>query len=356
MVQAKFSPLAVARLEADHFVCLAKRQDGNYEYMEELCNLKVMQNEKLFQIHARCGIFHIGESSASIEGMINRARLAEERGNEESGKCYTVYTSEMKEVYMDYVEISSELVYSIKNEDFQIYYQPIMDCRTGEIASAEALVRWQHPEKGMISPGVFIPVLEKNGSISKLDRYVMKQVRKFQKKRLDSGLVTVPISVNLSGIDFFDESMMEEIIEILEKEEIPNGMIRFEITETAYGAMEESSKKRVDDIRSHNVKILMDDFGQGYSSFGLLQDCSMDILKIDMAFIRQICNNPKTRSILRAIIDLSHQLNLKVVAEGVERRQQLEFLRQCGCDYIQGYYYARPLSERDFEKMLEGQA
>lgn len=355
LVEAPFAPLAVARIEADHFACLAKRQDDTYDYMDRLCDQRFEQNGKLFQIHVHCGIFHIEEKPMSVSGMIDRARMAETANGDDYGKPYVVYDTAMKTAYIDYAELSSELTNSLENGDFKVYYQPIMDARTGQIASAEALVRWVHPGKGIISPAVFIPVLEKNGYISKLDMYVVQQVQNFQKKRREAGLSVVPVSVNLSRIDFYDEEMMEQIMTALKNGDFPGGITRFEVTESSYAAMEERCMNLLDTMRKQGVKILMDDFGKGYSSLGLLQNCDFDILKIDMDFVRQIGDNPKTRSIVRAIIDMSHQLGLKVVAEGVETSEQLEFLRQQSCDYIQGYYYSRPLPEHEFIQMLNSQ-
>ena len=353
LIYSEIQPLAVARMESDHFVCLAKRQDDEYKYMEELCNQTFEQNGKTFQIRVHCGIFHIIEKEMTVSGMIDRARLAESSREDEDIQSYTIYTSGVKNAYIDRAEIALELSQSIDNDEFEVYYQPIMDTNTGEIASAEALVRWIHPEKGMVSPGIFIPVLEKTGDISKLDLHVVEMVYQFQKKRWDAGKPIVPASINLSGIDFYDKKMMTRIFEFLELGELPEWALRFEITESSYTIMGKRCQVYIDDLRRRKVKILMDDFGTGYSSLGLLYNSEIDILKIDMSFIRQTTDNPKARSIMRAIIDMGHQLGMKLVAEGVETAEQLEFLRKCECDYIQGYYFSKPLKKDDFVEMLE---
>lgn len=353
LIYSEIQPLAVARMESDHFVCLAKRQDDEYKYLDELCNQTFEQNGKTFQIRVHCGIFHITEKEMTVSGMIDRARIAESSREDEDMQSYTIYTSGVKTAYIDRAEIALELSQSIDNDEFEVYYQPIMDTNTGEIASAEALVRWIHPEKGMVSPGIFIPVLEKNGDISKLDLHVVEMVYQFQKKRWDAGKVIVPISINLSGVDFYDKKMMKRIFTLLELGELPEWAIRFEITESSYTIMGKRCQEYIDDLRRHKVKILMDDFGTGYSSLGLLYNSEIDILKIDMSFIRQTTHNPKARSIMRAIIDMGHQLGMKLVVEGVETADQSEFLKKCECDYIQGYYFSRPLKKDDFVEMLE---
>lgn len=353
LLEAEFSPLAVGRLESDHFVCFAKRQDDQYTYLEALCNPKFEYNKKVFQMFIDCGIFHITDKKMRVSAMIDRASLAESLRSDEHTKTYMLYELEMKNTYIDHAELSSELSQSIKNGEFHVYYQPIMDAYSGEIASVEALVRWIHPEKGMISPGIFIPVLEKNGNISQLDMYVVDSVLAFQKERWKKKLPMVPISVNLSGIDLYDEEMMERIKGYVEQNDMPDWTIRFEVTETSYTAMGNRCLKHIHDFREKNIKILMDDFGTGYSSLGLLNDCEIDILKIDRSFINRISKNAKAKNILRAIIDMAHQIGLRVVAEGVETKEQFNYLWLCECDYVQGYYFSYPLPEQDFSKRLD---
>ncbi len=353
LIHSEIEPLLAARIEADHFACLARKNEKAYDSLHKLCDRRFEQNGKTFQLHVHCGIFHVEDKPMPVSGMIDRARMAETCNGDDYAKGYMVYDTAMKTTYIDNAEISSELSGALERGDFKVYYQPVMDAVTGQIASAEALVRWIHPEKGMISPAVFIPVLEKTGYISRLDQYVVQKVRQFQKTRYEAGLSVVPVSVNLSRVDFYDEEIMTTLMKDLAENSIPGWMMRIEVTETSYAAMEEHSNALLDQMRQYGIKLLMDDFGKGYSSLGLLQKCDFDILKIDMEFVRQISDNPKTRSILHAIIEMSHQLGLKVVAEGVETADQLEFLRDHGCDYIQGYYYSRPLPEAEFAQRLE---
>lgn len=351
--RSEILPLVTARMESDHFVCLAKRQEEKYKYLDELCNQVYEENGKTFQIRVHCGIYHIIEKDISVSGMIDRARLAESFRKEEDTQVYTVYTTGSNTEYIDRVEIVLEFAQSIENDEFEVYYQPIMDTNTGEIASAEALVRWNHPKKGLISPACFIPALEKSGDISKLDMHIVEKVYQFQKQRWDAGKIIVPISINLSGVDFYDKKMKKKIMDLIELKEIPEWAIRFEITESSYSIMGERCHSYVDELRKHKIKVLIDDFGTGYSSLALLYNSNVDILKIDMAFVRETTHNSKARSIMRSIVDMGHQLELKLVAEGVETEEQAEFIKACECDYIQGYYFSRPLKEEDFVAMLE---
>lgn len=352
LIQAEFEPLVTARIETDHFVCLTERKYEDYSYIENICQQNFYQNGKRFEMSVQCGIYQIDEQDVPVSVMIEYARMARGCVEELHAGSYVVYHSNMKVSYIDQAQLTSELFRGMEQGEFKVYYQPVMDAQSGELVSAEALVRWEHPEKGVIMPGDFIPILEKNGYISKLDMYMVREILKFQKKRYSAGLSVVPISVNLSGIDFYDEEIMQEIERILAAEEIPNWLLRFEITETSYTAMEALVMERIEMMRRQNVKILVDDFGKGYSSLGLLLKCNADILKVDREFIRQLTANPKTKVILRNTIDMAHELGLFVVAEGVETSEQLEFLQSCECDYIQGYYYSKPLPEPLFERML----
>ena len=228
-----------------------------------------------------------------------------------------------------------------------------MDAKTGKIVSAEALVRWFHEQKGFISPGQFIPALEKGGYISELDRYMIEKVtgcldqRRAEKKRF------VPVSVNLSWMDFYDENMLEWIVRGLKKNNPNEQKIRFEITETSLAAIGENHTRMLMHLKENGAEILLDDFGNGYSSFGMLQDYDFDILKMDISFVRNIGVNKKSESILRAIIDMAHQLGIRLVAEGAETEEQVAFLRANGCDYIQGYYYYKPMPENEFLQLLD---
>lgn len=352
LLEAEFHPLVTARTETDHFACLARRQDDSYDYIEELCNQNIEQNGKVFQIHVHCGIFHVQDVQMPVSAMLDRAKLAKINSEQERKKCYDIYTKQMKNEYVNQAEISAEFAQSLENGAFKVYYQPIVKVESGEIASAEALVRWNHPEKGIISPGVFIPALEKNGHISSLDGYMMKMVHAFQMKRQQAGQTLVPISVNLSGIDLYDKEMRDQIMQIIEAGEIQKQMLRFEITETSYIAMDNASLELIRFMREHGIKLMVDDFGKGYSSLGLLHKGDFDVLKIDMDFVQQVEHDEKGQIILRAIIDMAQKLGLETVAEGVETKEQWEFLRECGCTYAQGYYFFRPVSEAEFADLL----
>lgn len=355
LTHSKLSPVITARVESDHFVCLVENKNLDFEELTSVCDNKFVKDGKCMNLIIRCGIFYVEEKPMKISGMIDRAKLAKRYITDEYVQPYMVYDHSMQVAYIDKAKLARELQEGIAKEQFKVYYQPVIDTKTGKIASAEALIRWIHPDKGFISPALFIPALEENGHISELDFYVLKKVWQFINDRCENNKFVVPISVNLSWMDFYDEIMMEKILKEMDRfrENGREHMARFEITETSYAAIRENRSGILESLRIKNAKILLDDFGSGFSSFGMLQDYDFDILKIDMSFIRKIGENPKTKSIVHSIIGMTHEIGIKTVAEGVETEGQVSFLRQSGCDYIQGYYYSKPLPEEEFVGFLE---
>lgn len=355
LTHSKLSPVITARVESDHFVCLVENKNLDFEELTSVCDNKFVKDGKCMNLIIRCGIFYVEEKPMKISGMIDRAKLAKRYITDEYVQPYMVYDHSMQVAYIDKAKLAGELQEGIAKEQFKVYYQPVIDTKTGKIASAEALIRWIHPDKGFISPALFIPALEENGHISELDFYVLKKVWQFINDRCENNKFVVPISVNLSWMDFYDEIMMEKILKEMDRfrENGREHMARFEITETSNAAIRENRSGILESLRIKNAKILLDDFGSGFSSFGMLQDYDFDILKIDMSFIRKIGENPKTKSIVHSIIGMAHEIGIKTVAEGVETEEQVSFLRQSGCDYIQGYYYSKPLPEEEFVEFLE---
>lgn len=351
--ESQLRPLITARIEADHFICLVRKSDLDFEEIMQLCKLKIVEKQKNLLLFLSVGIYYLDGNEKSIGEMIDCAKIAKKYIKDEYVQPWNIYDASMKSSYIDKAKLSGEIEHGIENEEFLVYYQPVVDTFTEEIVSAEALVRWKHEEKGFISPGIFIPFLEENGYITELDSYVEKKVRDFLVKRKLSGKKNIPVSINLSWMDFYDEKIIEWLIAELKKLRTMDICTRIEITETSYAAISQDRTPILHDMKESGAQLLMDDFGSGYSSFGMLQNYNFDILKIDMSFVRQIETNEKTRGILQTIIDMGHRLGMKLIAEGVETKEQAEFLKNSGCDYIQGYYYYRPMPEEEFQKLLD---
>lgn len=343
-----FHPEVSGRLDTDHFVCLARRDNIDLDALPSKLKLNAQLNGRSMKLYGYCGIYYLEEDDANVSAMIDRAKLAEESILSDHVQPYVVFDDSMRRVYMDQVELMGEYETAIQDEEFKIYYQPVVEAATGNLVSAEALVRWVHPQRGMVSPAAFIPALESSGQISKLDWYVAEHVYKTILRSYQENFPMVPVSVNLSWMDFYDDSLMDDLLDIFQGDSLHKGDMRLEITETSYAALESDRAGILEQLRSAGAKILLDDFGSGYSSFGMLKRYDFDILKLDMTFTRQIESSPKVRTIISGILEMVHHLGIKVIAEGAETREQVDFLQNNDCDYIQGYYFSKPLPEAEF--------
>lgn len=345
------SPIFLARLEADHFVCLAEKSNINYDVAIK-ANGKIVEREgRQLQIRFRMGVAAI-DALGPITGFIDRAKLALNYIDDEYLKPYAIFDETMAENYINAAVVTSEFEKSLANDEFKVFYQPVMEAATGKVASAEALVRWIHPERGFVRPDLFIPVLEKNGFISKLDMFVDNKVDFVLQNWKQQGLPTVPVSVNLSWMDFYDYKMIASILDRLKRREARPGEIRYEITESSFAALKENRSEVLSEMRNLGAWLLMDDFGSGYSSLGMLMNYKFNVLKIDMSIVRQLEVKPEVEHIVEFIIKMCHKLGMRVVAEGAETESQVNILKNATCDYIQGYYFSKPLPEEEFKAFL----
>lgn len=347
-INSFWQPEVSGRLDTDHFVCLVRRDRLDLETLASRLQIPVRLRDRNMKIYAYCGIYCPDDSDVDVTGMIDRAKLAEESVVSDHTQPYVLFDDSMRQKYVNQVEIMGEYEAALAGEEFKVYYQPVVEAATGRLVSAEALVRWVHPQRGMVSPALFIPALENSGQISKLDWFVAEHVYHTLVRCRRAGVPVVPVSVNLSWMDFYDDDMLTRLMEIYRRGELRQGDLRLEITETSYAALETAQADVLKQLRRLGAKILLDDFGSGYSSFGMLKQYDFDILKLDMSFTRQIESSHKVRTIVSGILGLVHRLGIQVVAEGVETARQVAFLREHHCDYIQGYYYSKPLPEEEF--------
>lgn len=340
-------PAVTGRLDTDHFACLVLQSHINMDTLGNELKLNIQFKGRGMKLYGYCGIYYV-EEGVSVTSMIDRAKLAEESILSDHVQPFAVFDDSMRRLYVDQMELMSEYETAIANEEFKVYYQPVVEATSGNLISAEALVRWVHPQRGLVSPAAFIPALENGGHISKLDWFIADRVAKVDQRCYAEGIPVVPVSVNLSWMDFYDEEMLQRLVELLKSDAIKKGDIRLEITETSYAALESDREKILEEFHLSGAKILLDDFGSGFSSFGMLKRYNFDILKLDMTFTRQIEASPKVRTIITGILEMVHHLGIKVVAEGAETREQVDFLQSNDCDYIQGYYFSKPLPEAEF--------
>lgn len=346
-------PLLLGRLESDHFVVLVRDDKLQPENIDELSHQTYKEGYKELHFDIRLGIYRISDRSVSISHMIDRAKLAENSLRDDQRDLYAYYDEKVKENYVKQRVLLSDMSGALKVGEFVPYYQPVVDAMTGEIVSAEALIRWKHHDMGMVSPGDFIPIFENDGKISAIDQFMIGRILAFTQKRKLEGKKIVPCAVNLSRIDFYDPYLMEHLMKnFSETKDIPD-YVRVEVTESAYADLEKNAMDYLYQMKDMGIQILLDDFGSGMSSLSTLESFMFDIVKLDMGFIRKVGVSKKAEAIIESTIKLSHALGAKVTAEGVESSRQLAFLRANGCDYIQGYYFYKPMPETDFAQVLD---
>ncbi|RHV87686.1 bifunctional diguanylate cyclase/phosphodiesterase [Clostridium sp. OF09-36] len=347
-------PLVTARMEADRFVAFVDTANLKLDQMNQLLHYSYHDGKTDIELHGRCGIYYVPKQcTLSVSDMCDRAKLAKNYISNQYVQPYSIYDESMKMEYDDNSRVMINLEQAIEKNEFCVYYQPVYDAKTEEIVSAEALVRWIPDKKNPVLPGRFIPVLENSGHITKLDTFVNRTVREMIRKRKQEGKKVLPVAVNLSRMDLMDKDIMGRIWENVNDKKIPVSMFHYELTESAYADITESGSKFLTGLQKKGAKILIDDFGSGISSFSTVRDYEFDIIKLDMGFVQKIGTSKKTDNILIALIDLAHSLDMKVIAEGVETKEQTEFLKKNGCDYFQGFYYAKPMSQDEFEAMLD---
>lgn len=354
---SKLYPYVIGRVEADHFVCLVDAANINYENLKEKLHQVLTIQQRSMDVYAVCGIYMIPEHERreSVSNMCDRARIAKDYIEDEYVQPYAVFDASMSSSYMERNDALRDLSHALEKNEFHVYYQPVYDAFSGEIASAEALVRWIREDGTMVSPGIFVPALEDSGRISQMDLFVERSVFSFLEERYHKGQFIVPVSVNMSQMDFFDKDMMASVFVDVSNTDLPVDYTRIEVTETAYSMVASNNRNVLLNMKNIGVKFYLDDFGSGYSSFSTIRDYDFDVVKLDMGFVQKIGTTARANAVIQAIIDMAHAIGSKVVAEGAETKEQVDALRDMKCDYIQGYYFSKPLSEEEFEALLNEQ-
>ena len=303
----------------------------------------------------RAGIYPVADRTLEINKRLDCALLAcnSVRGNYREPVAF--YNSRMHEEEAFAERIMNDLDRALAEKQFVVYYQPKLAIQNGDpyLSSAEALIRWEHPELGMVSPGRFIPVFEENGMIKRLDRYMWKEAARQVSIWKDKYGTTIPVSVNVSRIDMLEDGFTREILDVCEEAGISPEGYMLEVTESAYTDNSAKLIEIVESLRNLGFKIEMDDFGSGYSSLNMLSEMPVDILKLDMKFIRNIHTSSKDLRMVELVIDIARYLELTVVAEGVENKEQFDLLKDAGVDVIQGYYFSKPVPPQEFETFID---
>lgn len=298
----------------------------------------------------KMGVYSPIDCELSLVICCDRAFLSINGIKGKYGKDIAFFENDLQNRLLNEQRIIETMERALEEKQFQVFYQPKHETVSGHIAGAEALVRWNHPEYGFMAPGQFIPLFERNGFITKLDCFVVEQVCRDIVRWKQDGLPLVPISINVSRRDFLESGTIYKQLATIEANQIDHNLIHIEVTESLYSENTELIISQVKDIQDKGFMIEMDDFGAGYSSLGLLSSFPLNILKLDISFVRNITIN---EIVIENIIKMAHRMGLLVIAEGAETIEQFKILKTLGCDYIQGFYFSRPLSIHDFESYLK---
>ena len=340
----------VCRREADTFMVYCPH-GKDYQAILDTASAGLAE---VGQIHLRMGVYVNADKTLDIERRFDRAKMAADTVRGNFSRTIGLYDEELHKEELYAEQLVEDFQSAIEERQFKVFYQPKFDIRPEipVLASAEALVRWEHPRYGLISPGVFIPLFEENGLIQTLDHYIWRtaaaQIKDWQ-ERYD---ITVPVSVNVSRIDMYDPNFVDTMEAILLDYGLEPWEMLLEITESAYTEDSEQIIEVVEQLRKLGFQIEMDDFGTGYSSLNMISTLPIDALKLDMQFIRNAFNKQQDTRMLEVIIDIAEYLSVPVIAEGVETEEQLHALKAMGCDIVQGYYFSRPVPSEDYERFI----
>ena len=342
------------RSEADTFLIYCPHHPDHTALLEHISQCVNDEEKSENRIRLRMGVYALADKTLDIERRFDRAKLAADAVKGSFTKSIGLYDDSMREKELLAEQLIEDFPTAIREKQFKVYFQPKFNVRADEpiLNSAEALVRWKHPKLGMVSPGEFIPLFEKNGLIQTLDHYVWTetaaQIRSW-KERLQ---ISLPVSVNVSRVDLYDPRLVEKLVKIVKDNDLSYHELLLEVTESVYTEDPGQIVEKVKQLRALGFRIEMDDFGSGYSSLNMLSTLPIDALKLDMQFIRSAFKERKDTRLLEVMIQLADSFEVPTIAEGVETAEQAFTLKTMGCDIIQGYYFSRPLPADEFEQYL----
>ena len=344
------------RSNADRFIFFTRTSGKELGILIDNLLNQIADYDLPFEIMCNMGIYVTCDTVLPAGMMIDRALLAQSTIKGSYTVKVSYYQESLRAAMLTEQDILAIAGTALEEKQFVLYYQPQYNHANGTIIGAEALVRWKHPDRGLISPGIFIPIFEKNGYISKLDFYVFEYACAFLKKCKEEDIPLIPISTNFCRHDIFLADFAEKLEAIRQKYDVPAKYLRVEITESAIMGSNDQVNEMISRLHKYGYIVEMDDFGSGYSSLNVLKDIEMDVIKLDMLFLSEENNSTRGGTILSAVVRMAKWLKVPVIAEGVETLKQADFLRSIGCNYIQGYLYSRPLPEDQYIELLTGNA
>lgn len=345
--------VAYCRIASDVFAMCIPVHSYSVDTMIQKLQKAVTEYPKNYEVVLSFGRYYVTkedrEQKVPVSNLVDRAAAAQITIKGNYLQHVAVYDESIRKKEADEAMILSEMNHALENGEFQVYLQPKVNMQTGKIIGSEALVRWQHPGKGLISPAAFVPVFEKNGFIIEIDKYMIRNTCAIIRRWIDSGIPVYPVSVNLSRLNLYNKRIIQDIREYVEEYHIPREYISFEITESAFSGDNSYIKILAEKLQKEHFKVLMDDFGSGYSSLNTLKEIPVDVLKIDLKFLPAGENDEKANLIIKHVVEMAVDLDLMIIVEGVEREEQVEFLTKIGCKIAQGFYYYRPISVLEYE-------
>ena len=344
-----------SRIEADRFAVYCTPQ-ADYKALLERFQAAVNALSRNASIRLRMGVNPWREDVEPVL-LFDRARAACNLVRGDFKTHLMIYDEEMQEREILNQRLLNDLRRAVEEKQLVVYYQPKynVQCDPPRLSSAEALIRWNHPELGMISPATFIPLFEGNGQIGAVDNYVWNEAARQIAEWQEKYGVTIPVSVNLSRVDVFDPQLEQRLVDLLKEHGLDYRSLKLEVTESAYTDNAGQMIELINQLRARGFEIEMDDFGSGYSSLNMLSCMPIDVLKMDMAFVRNIEHSEKDFRLVEVVLDIARYLKVPVVAEGVETQRQLDMLKEAGCELIQGYFFSRPLPPEAFERLIQAE-
>lgn len=351
MLEQINKPLVIyGRLSGDEFGVLIPEEIYDESKVEERVHyVQNLFSDRHYRMKVYVGVYKVGDRNETVESMCEKTKIAMESVVGQYEKCVAKYDSKMFEKLMDERKLIGEFTDAIADGQFRMYLQPQM-ISDGKMIGAEALVRWQHPDRGLVPPGMFIPLFERVGLICEVDMFVWEQAAKRLKHWKEIGREDLYISVNISAKEFEYLDLYKIFTELVERYDISPRNLKLEITETAMMDDLEGKLQLFSRLQEYGFEIEIDDFGSGYSSLNMLKEISADVLKLDMGFLSETENKGRAQMIIRSIISLSEELGMRVIAEGVEKHEQINYLSEMGCGMFQGYYFSKPVDESSFEE------
>ena len=345
-----FDICTYGRINADTF-CICEPYDSERLHMQvRMVKEELAGFEKNYLLEPTVGAYIVEEPDLAVEEMYIRAFIGSKKCKNKFASYLGFYDMDEGIREVEEAAIASSMQAAMDEEQFVVYFQPKFDIANDRDIGAEALVRWKHPDTGLMPPKHFIPIFEKNGFISRLDFYVWEHVCRLIRKWLGDGICLDPITVNISRISLYNPKLADILSGLIKQYDVPIGLLNLEITESAYVSDPELIQEAIRKLHQAGFILMMDDFGSGYSSLNMLKDIDVDVLKIDMQFLSGGESPGKGKIILESVIQMANNLGMPVIMEGVETQEQTRFLYKIGCNYVQGYYYARPMPQEEYEK------